>query len=108
MTMPKYPQPTNSLTRKQIINDLLESIALEELAIAHLINAEAEKIQAFTGPYGGFPTSPTNKQINEFQGYVARILESLTEKQKLLSKTIELARDLMDDNREERDSEEDI
>lgn len=107
MTMPKYPQSTNTLTRKQIVNDILESVALEELAIAHLINAEAEKIQAFTGPYGGFPTSPTNKQINEFQSYVARILESLTEKQKLLSRTLELARELIEDDREFVDEDED-
>ncbi len=35
--------------REVIINDLLESIALEETALAHLINAEAEKIQWAVG-----------------------------------------------------------
>lgn len=94
--MPKYPPATSSRSRHRIINDILESIALEELAIAHLINAEAEKVQAFTGAYGGFPTSPSNKQINEFQGYVARILEALTEKQRLLNRTMEMAKELLD------------
>ena len=41
MTMPVLPD--NDI--KDSINDLLESIALEEAALAHLINAEAEKIQ---------------------------------------------------------------
>lgn len=105
MSMPKYPQQTSPPTRKQLINDILESIALEELAIAHLINAEAEKIQAFTGPYGGFPTSPTNKQINEFQSYVARILEALTEKQKILARTMEMAKELLEEEHGEKETE---
>ena len=105
MSMPKYPERMNPPTRKQLINDILESVALEELAIAHLINAEAEKVQAFTGPYGGFPTSPSNKQIIEFQSYVARILEALTEKQKLLSRTMEMAKELLNEEAEEEEYE---
>lgn len=103
MSMPKYPDRVNPPTRKQLVNDLLESIALEELAIAHFINAEAEIVQAFTGPYGGFPTSPTNKHITEFQGQVARILDAITEKQKLLSKTMELAKELLNEEDETGD-----
>jgi len=105
MSMPKYPPQTSPPSRKQLVNDILESIALEELAVAHLINAEAEKIQAFTGPYGGFPTSPTNKQINEFQSYVARILEALTEKQKILTRTMEMAKELLEEEREVEEEE---
>ncbi|MEG1776594.1 MAG: isopeptide-forming domain-containing fimbrial protein [Clostridia bacterium] len=33
-------------TGKQAINDLIESIALEQTAVAHILNAEGEKIQA--------------------------------------------------------------
>ncbi len=31
--------------REEAVTDIIESIALEEAAIAHLINAEAEKVQ---------------------------------------------------------------
>ncbi|TBL75292.1 hypothetical protein [Paenibacillus thalictri] len=100
MSMPKYPEERKIRSYKSIVKDILESAALEELAIAHLINAEAEKIQAFTGHYGGFPTSPSNKQINEFQGHVAKILQALSEKQKILVRTIELSKELIDESEE--------
>lgn len=101
MTMPKYPNDGKDRNYSDIMKDILQSAALEELAIAHLINAEAEKIQAFTGHYGGFPTSPTNKQINEFQENVARILEALSQKQQILVRTIELSKELLEDHMEE-------
>lgn len=109
MTLLKYPEQKNPRTFRGVFKDILESAALEELAIAHLINAQAEKIHAFTGHYGGFPTAPTNKQINEFQGNVARILEALSEKQKLLVRTLELSlemlKELDDLNEEEEDKD---
>ncbi len=105
MTLPEFKHKDESKTTKELVRDILEAIAIEELAIAHLINAQAEKIQSFTGPYGGFPTSPTNKQIIEFQCCVARIIESLADKQKMLIKKMELSKELL---RSEEDEDDDI
>lgn len=101
MSILQYPERKNNKTYKEVVKDILEAAALQELAIAHLINAEAEKIQSFTGHYGGFPTAPTNKQINEFQANVGKIMEALSDKQKVLYKTIELSRELLKDHEDD-------
>ncbi|WP_442597921.1 hypothetical protein [Neobacillus sp. D3-1R] len=47
MSMPNIPDitPDINLKREDVINLLLTSIALEEIGLAHLINAEGEKLQ---------------------------------------------------------------
>ncbi|HLO12070.1 MAG TPA: hypothetical protein VK190_07555 [Pseudoneobacillus sp.] len=51
MSFPNIPNVTPSIdiNREDVINLLLASIAFEELGLAHIINAEAEKIQAVLG-----------------------------------------------------------
>jgi hypothetical protein len=51
MSFPNIPDvtPEINLCREEVINLLLASIAFEELGLAHIINAEAEKIQYVVG-----------------------------------------------------------
>ena len=45
MSMPSIARNPDPVTMHQAITDLLESIALEETAMSHILNAEGEKIQ---------------------------------------------------------------
>ena len=45
MSMPRFPDKEEILTRDESINAILTSIAMEETALSHIINAEGEKIQ---------------------------------------------------------------
>lgn len=51
MSYPNIPDitPDIDLSRRDVINILLASIGLEELSLAHIVNAEAEKIQYVLG-----------------------------------------------------------
>ncbi|MBG9541065.1 hypothetical protein ABE42_34555 [Bacillus thuringiensis] len=49
MSLPNLPDitPDISLTRQETINLLLASIAMEEIGLSHILNAEGEKLQYF-------------------------------------------------------------
>ncbi len=45
MSMPSIACNPNPVSMRQAVTDLLESIALEETAMSHILNAEGEKLQ---------------------------------------------------------------
>lgn len=45
MSMPAITTSCNPVSMSQAITDLIESIALEETALSHILNAEGEKLQ---------------------------------------------------------------
>ncbi|ANB61370.1 hypothetical protein [Anoxybacteroides amylolyticum] len=89
MSMPEIPKMTHRPDKKEVIIDLLESIALEEVALSHILNAEAEKIQAFVGKCLDFPTKPNNHEILTFNKSVQSLLETVVMKEWLLLKKLE-------------------
>ncbi|EPC8411314.1 hypothetical protein ACR3AM_005743 [Bacillus thuringiensis] len=81
--------PTISLTREESINLLLASIALEELGLAHIINAEAEKIQFALGTIPGLSPFPTLSDILAINESVNTTLKNATKKEMLLQSKLE-------------------
>lgn len=85
--------PDITVTKEQSLHLLLSSIAMNELAFSHLINAEAEKLQAFVA----FANEATCLESNDFihiNQAVSTFIEDLTMGQwlnlKKLDRTIAL------------------
>ncbi|MHA4180397.1 collagen-like triple helix repeat-containing protein [Bacillus cereus] len=89
--------PTITLTRTESLNLLLASIALEELALAHIINAEAEKIQLAVGTLPSIPQTPvplllpfpTLSQLLAVNESVNTTLQNVTKKEIILQNKLE-------------------
>lgn len=62
MSMPTIPDinPDISLNKIDAANIILTSIGMEELALSHLLNAEAEKVQYVLGTLRTSPFDPGN------------------------------------------------
>ena len=76
--------------REFILNNLLESIALEETALAHLINAEAEKIQWSIGTLEGQePTENNTESVLAIQEAAKGVIRSAIKFQMLLQFKLE-------------------
>ena len=70
MGLPIFPNISGPAPQNEIIDRLLETVALEELALAALINAEAEKVQAvaaagIAGPIDPEALEGINRSVSE-------------------------------------------
>lgn len=91
MSFPTIPNitPTISINREEAINLLLASIALEELGLAHIINAEAEKIQFVIGTLNGVHVTPTVADLVAIDNTVNNTLKTVIKKEMLLQFKLE-------------------
>ncbi|MBK5491851.1 hypothetical protein [Bacillus sp. TH13] len=86
MSLPNIPdiKPQITLTREEVINLLLSSIAMEEIGLSHLLNAEAEKIQKIIGE-----NCLSVKEVIITQESVEKILRNIIKTQMLLQFKLE-------------------
>lgn len=93
MTFPTIPNTTPgiNITAEEAVNLLLASVAFEELGLAHIINAEAEKIQFLLGTLPGQTTSvpPTIDDIISIDRSVQMMLRTVIKQQMLLQFKLE-------------------
>ena len=103
MSMPSYVDTVPVLDREAVINQILASIALEELALSHVINAEGEKIQFALGtlliPDRGLSGGITIANLVELNDSVAAALQAAAANQTALTQKLQavLAADTEDE-----------
>ncbi|MFD0717407.1 collagen-like protein [Paenibacillus sp. GCM10027626] len=81
--------PSITITRDDALNLLLASIALEELGLSHIINAEAEKIQVAIGTLPGLSTPATISDLLSINASVRSTLQETIKKELLLEQKLE-------------------
>lgn len=83
--------PEITVTREESQNLLLSSIAMEELGLAHIINAEAEKVQFVLGTLntGVTPPAVTLSQLFALNDSVQETLQTTIKQEMLLQFKLE-------------------
>ncbi|MEK4509783.1 MULTISPECIES: hypothetical protein [Paenibacillus] len=91
MSLPNVPNitPTITVTTADAINLLLISIALEEIGLSHIINAEAEKIQYVVGTLPGLTPHSSIEDILRVDKDVRATLSEVIRKEMLLQMKLE-------------------
>lgn len=84
MSQPQFPLVPD-LTRQDAINQVISSIATEELALSHVINAEGEKIQYAVGTITGLAESSTIGEVTDVNNSVVDTLGTVLENQIVLT-----------------------
>ncbi len=89
--------PTIAITPGQSISLIVASIALEELALAHIINSEAEKIQFLLGTLstGVTPPPTTLPDLLTLNNSVRQTLQTVVKQEMLLQFKLENVLDLV-------------
>lgn len=92
MSMPNIPNitPNISIKAEEVVNLLLVSIALEEIGISHIINAEGEKIQEVIAKHG------CTEDLLKIDKSVQTTLRDLIKKEMLLEFKFENILELLD------------
>ncbi|GAB6926139.1 hypothetical protein JCM10914A_01220 [Paenibacillus sp. JCM 10914] len=95
MSMPQIPEENFRPTEEEVVIDLLKSIAMEENAIAHLLHAEADKIQAFVGKKR-LSYEPSCAEVLKLSDQVSKLLEVIVMKEWLLLRKLENVMEIQD------------
>ena len=91
MSMPTFPNSDCILTREQAINAILTSIALEETALSHIIDAEGEKIQYALQNSSYKNCCDNMEKILKVNESVSCLIEQITDMQLILKSKLRLA-----------------
>ncbi|MGI2297210.1 hypothetical protein [Paenibacillus sp. GXUN7292] len=84
--------PQIAIKRDDVINLFIASLAMEELGLSHIINAEAEKLQFVLGTLHNASLKPpaTFKEVLETNESVRLMLREISRKEQVLNDRLEL------------------
>ena len=94
MSLPSFPNIDPPIKREDAVNQILSSIAMEELGMSHILNAEGEKLQYILGTLPGLSgPAATVKDVLNANESVKDLLETTTQNQLLLRSKMQCALD---------------
>lgn len=87
MSLPTFPEVPKDFTCENSISQILTSIAMEEIGLSHILNAEGEKLQYILGTLEDSkpPIPPTIDQVLEVNQSVKDMLQQVAFNQMFLS-----------------------
>lgn len=92
MSMPSFPPCGADITKDEALTMIIASIAMEELALSHIVNAEGEKLQYVLGTLpGSRKPCAGSQEILAINKSAAALLDTVTQSQMLLKGTLEKA-----------------
>ena len=92
MSMPSFPPCGADMTKEEALTMIIASIAMEELALSHIVNAEGEKLQYVLGTLpGSCKPCASTQEILAVNKSVASLLDTVAQSQMLLKGKLEKA-----------------
>ena len=88
MSMPSFPPNGADMTQEEALTMIIASIAMEELALSHILNAEGEKLQYILGTLPGTSPCACPHDVLAVNKSVTALVEAVTQNQMLLKNTL--------------------
>ena len=85
MSMPTFPQNDPPLSREGSLNEIIASIAAEELSLSHILNAQGENLQYVLGTLPGLDEAASQDEVLRINQSVKDTLSGIIEQQMMLS-----------------------
>ncbi len=92
MSQPSFPAISPPVTREEVINYIIASIAVEELSLSHITNTEGEKLQFILGTLPGLSGGPaTLSDVFAANTSIREVLDNSAQNQLFLREKLEAA-----------------
>ena len=89
MSMPSFPPNGADMTREEALTMIIASIAMEEMALSHILNAEGEKLQYILGTLPGARPCACPQDVLAVNKSVTALVEAVTQNQMVLKNKLE-------------------